>query len=86
MLALEELINAGKVEDDYFFREALAGAAKKSATLREQLERRAADGHHVAAEALEDARQEEASENLEALAVRLAIEVFPADWPVGARM
>jgi hypothetical protein len=79
VLALVELMVAGKVDNDYSFREMVKAAARKSEALRAELARRSEAGSGFCAEMLEESREDEGREDLDVLFARLRSEVFPGE-------
>ncbi len=79
-IALLDLMDARKVDDHYDFMRLVESAAKRSKSLYELLQSRAESGH-ASARILEDLHTEKERKDLDALAVRLATEVFPEQWP-----
>jgi len=81
IIALLDLMDTRKVEDHFDFMRLVMSAARRSKSLYELLQRRAVESGHASERILEDLHTEQERKDLDGLAVRLAAEVFPKQWP-----
>jgi hypothetical protein len=81
IVALVDLIDAKKVEDHPDFMRLVKTAVRRRRSLYELLQGRAAESNATAQRVLDELREEQERRDLTGLAVRLAAEVFPKQWP-----
>ncbi len=80
--ALLDLMEAREVEDHYDFLEVVKETARSSASFLELLRMRAAKSWGPAERAYTEVRVDLERADLEGLAARLSVEVFPEGWPM----